>query len=636
MTKSYKASFFYFLIILPFIPAALAVGLFSECDPVFFWLCFTAGLLAILIGLGEPKYRCVPPVSFGFFLMAAVSMPGIFQNFLTTLGGSNEIREGTALFLALAINFSYAKKLNFPGLPIWIVPIFYALLTIAGHYGWIYIGWKTYIFLDIAAFALLASVPMYINFRKTLNESAALWDATYIACFSFLIFYSDNSAATLACLCAAIFVYVLPIAKKYHRFLRRKDGFYIVLGIISITATVLLSWFFFNAIPSQLQSRTMLGVVTILQYFDHFNFTKLLHLLFGYGWGSFQEFPVLNLFRLENFGMYESGSFQPTWEYINRNLLHSHNFFLETLLSSGLIGAGILLTMIYKWVNTIDKTDLAGRFFVVSYLILLTAWFQTPPVLIFCFLALVLVKENSREYHIPKFIWLSCGVFLMVFSCLELWSSISMTKHRFQSIQTFEEDIERFINDPAHNYDKFCSYKASNLIISNFSFELSKFSVNEALFFASIERAVIKTAKDYLDSRQKYNILSSIAIINFCHNYIALPGVTVSADCEFFKIFKKVLMLHIENFPERADMSIGFFVFCFDKIRDLKQVNSMADNVLATNPNHPVGLWFKGLAGLSLGGAKKQSLEKMQKAVKLGLQRYMPVDKTILKAIGIQ
>ena len=62
----------------------------------------------------------------------------------------------------------------------------------------------------------------------------------------------------------------------------------------------------------------------------------------------------------------------------------------------------------------------------------------------------------------------------------------------------------------------------------------------------------------------------------------------------------------------------------------------MANIVLEAAPGHPVGLWFKGLSGLTLGIEKKESLEKMQLAVKNGLCRFMPIPKELLKSLSVK
>lgn len=637
MSINLANKFFCLLVCIPFFSVFWPMGMFQESDIAFFGLWFVAGI-GVFLFINNFNTLKLPVVSYFFLVMALLSVLGAFQNDLVALGGINEIREGAATFLACSIIIVIGNHLNLQYLPLWLAPIAYGLLTIIGHYDWIHYGWMTYVFLDIAAFPLLASLPMYVIFRSSLKTSQHLWDAAYLAAFSFLFFYCDNKAAIIALLCALIFVYVLPLAKKFLSFLPRKDGGYIVFGLGFIAVMILISWTFFSQIPPQLQSRTLLGIVTVFHYFDNFTFSKLFHVLFGYGWGSYQEFPVLNLFRLENFTIYSSGSFNPNWEFLQRNLLHSHNLVLETLVSMGVVGVGVLLVFIYKWIESIDKKDWAGRVFIVSYLILLSAWFQTPPVLIFLLIAIALVKESTTSsITIPRFIWMGIGAFLIAFSCVELWSSVSLNKYQFKSIQSFEHDISKFINHPAHSYDKRSTYKASNMIIGGFSHGLSGLTKADVKYLPDVERSIVLVLQDYLNSPQQRNVVSSVHVINLCNTYASLQKVNILSKSDFFKLFKTIVLKHIAKFPERADMSIGFFNLCFDKLDNIKEVNEMADAVLSVMPNHPVGLWFKGLSGLSSSGVEKmQSLEKMRLAVKLGLCRFMPVPKELLANLGIQ
>ncbi len=635
MTLPFTNTYFYLLVFLRFIPVIWPLGAFQESDFAFFGLWFVAGGGALFLGFGKNEKLKVPVLASGFFLLAAFSVLGIFQNGLTTLGGINEIREGTATFLAMAILLVLGKHSSTKNVPFWLIPLAYGVLTIVGYYGLLRI--KTYVFLDIGAFALLASLPMYADFRKSLISFKRVWDILYATVFYYLLFLFTNEAATVGCLFALVFVLLLPISKKCVKFLPRNDGLYIVGGLIFIAIMILLSYLFLPALPAQLQSRTLLGIVSVSHYFDNFSFSKFFHLLFGYGWGSYQEFPVLNLFRLENFSMYADGSFKPNWEFLERNLLHSHNLILETLVSSGLVGVGLLLTIIYKWVENIDLSDWSARFFVVSYLILLSAWFQTPPVLIFSLLAMSLMKERvSYSFKVSRSVFLGCGLFLTVFSCSELWSSLVLNQHRYKTIQSFEKDVSMFLNHPAHSYDKFSTYKCSNRIIGQFSYGLSSATVIDDKYLPDIEKSVVCLMQDYLDSYQKRNVVSSVHIINLCNTFVSLPKVNILKNSELFRIFKAVVVKHISNFPERADMAIGFLNLCFDKMENMKETADMANIVLEAAPGHPVGLWFKGLSGLTLGIEKKESLEKMQLAVKNGLCRFMPIPKELLKSLSVK
>ncbi|MEI6628479.1 MAG: hypothetical protein WCN27_03640, partial [Alphaproteobacteria bacterium] len=485
-------NFYIILTFLPFISVAWPWGIFYESNWSVFGLWLAAGIC--LISNTKPIQAGILPI--GFFALGVFSLIGIVQNGLTSVVGINEIREGTATFLSLAIILvAVRSKQNYP---LWLCPVIYGVITILGFYGWTHLGWKTYVFLDIAAFAMLASIPMYTSFRSSVADSyKGLWDGLYVASFFYLIYYSDNDAAVIACACAAVFVFLLPLAKKYIKFLPKNDGFYIVAGLSAIALLVLYSWNFFSYLPLQLQSRTLLGIVTVLQYFDNFSFAKFMHILFGYGWGSFQEFPLLNLFSIENFSIYGSGSYKPNWEFLERNLLHTHNFILETMVSSGLVGVGVLLTFIYKWIQNIDSADWSGRFFVVSYLILLSAWFQTPPVLVFCLLAMISIKEKvTYKFDVPRLVSFTVGGALIFFACSEFWVSCRLDRYRFNDLKNFEVDTSEFINDPAHIYNKISTYKVSNRII-----EQAILAVGKAKSVSpEIERGVINLVADYMDS----------------------------------------------------------------------------------------------------------------------------------------
>ena len=255
------------LLLFPFLTIIFPIGIFHEANWSFFGLWLVAGISIIL----NSESKTVGFLPIGFFILSLFGILGVLQNGLTSLVGINEIREGTVTFLSLAIILATVQPKH--TLPSWVCPILYSIITIFGFYGWKYLGWKTYVFLDISAFTTLASVPMYVSFRSSISSQYRnLCDAFCIASFLCLIYYSDNDAATLACGCAAMFVFLLPLAKKYFNFLPKNDGFYIVGGLSLIALLVIISWKYFSYLPLQLQSRTLLGIVTILQYFDDLKF----------------------------------------------------------------------------------------------------------------------------------------------------------------------------------------------------------------------------------------------------------------------------------------------------------------------------------------------------------------------------
>ena len=505
-TSSTSYFFYCSLLIFPFISMFYPIGMFHESNWPVFGLWLFAGIS--LMSQKEPLIAGFLPIT--FFALALLGILGIFQNGLTSLVGINEIREGTITFLSAAIILTAFKPKD--DMPLWIIPILYSAITIFGFYGWKYLGWKTYVFLDISSFSTLASIPMYMHFRNSVAENLkSKWDAFYVALFLFLMYYADNDASIVACWCAAIFIFLLPLAKKHFKFLPKNDGFYIIGGLSAIAILVLASWNFFPYLPSQLQSRILLGIVTVLQYFEDFAFSKFMHVIFGYGWGSFQEFPLLNLFNIENFSVYSNGEYKPNWEFLERNLLHTHNLVLETLVSSGIIGVIILLTGIYKWVQNIDTKDWSGRFFITSYLILLCAWFQTAPVLIFCLFAMLCIKEKiTYKIQVPRLISCSLGLTLIFFAIAEFWVSHNLLKHKFSNIKNFKENALSFINDPAHIYEKIGTYKVSNRILS-----FATSTVQDAKSASQeIEEGIIILVEDYLESYQKRNVVSSVHIIN--------------------------------------------------------------------------------------------------------------------------
>ncbi len=176
-----QRNFFILLIFFSFVPIIWPTGIFQESDWAIFGLWFIAGFYALIF----PREVKISPLALGFLFLAAFSLFGVLQNNLTSIGGINEIREGTATSLALAILIVVGRQANMQSLPLWIAPILYGLITVAGCHGLLHL--KTYIFLDISAFPMLASIPLYVKFRQSLLRFQYLWDSTYVIAFLFLL-----------------------------------------------------------------------------------------------------------------------------------------------------------------------------------------------------------------------------------------------------------------------------------------------------------------------------------------------------------------------------------------------------------------------------------------------------------------
>lgn len=633
MTANLIFSLFLFL---PFIPVLLPYGTYQESDLAIAGIWCAGGLSAIYYGI--QRKITLTPISCLWLGMACIALLGVFQNNLGALTGINDMREGAFTFFAICVCIAFTKEhFTKTNLPFWIIPLAYGLLTVLGFFGWRDLGWKTYNFLDVYGFAMLASIPMYINFRKKINYAQFL-DAAYISFFALLLFYCDNKALNLACIVGLFLVFVWPIIKNKLSFLPKKDGLYFAGGVIALSIGILLSWFFFDKLILQLQSRTMLAIVTVLHFFDHFTIKEFFHLIFGYGWGSYQQFPVLNIFELDHFTVYADNAYKPNWEFLERNLLHSHNIVIETFISSGLVGVSALTYGIYKVTNYIANNDYAARFYWVSFLLLYSAWFQMPTTIPFSIIAMALMnEEKSFQFKLPKIPTCLFGIFLIVFAGWDFYASYKTTTRPHDTIKNFAQEMNEFLNDPAHKYDQLAGGKCSNYIMSTATATLPKFdATKDSKFIPDIEKSIINAAQDFLQSGQNNNVVSFVHLINLCNALANLKDNKLPLSLKFHEVFKELVLELLKKFPTRADMAMGYLNWKFDVLQDFQAAESMADELLKAYPDHPLGLAIKSLIGLSKGTNQQMHTNNLKKAINNGLNRFMPVPPEVLKALGIQ
>jgi hypothetical protein len=627
---------FSFFLFLPFIPILFPYGTYQESDLAIAGIWCAGGLSAIYYGL--KRKITLTPISAMWIAMSALSLLGILQNKLGTLTGINDIREGTFTFFAICMCIVFCKEhINKTNFSFWIFPLAYGVITVLGFYGWRDFGWKTYNFLDVYGFAMLASLPMYIDFRQKITQKI-LWDCAYTSCFALLLFYCDNKALNLACVVGLFFVFVWPIIKNKLSSLPKKDGIYVASGLVVLSIFILLSWFFFRYLPLQLQSRTMLAIVTILHFFDHFSLKELFHLIFGYGWGSYQQFPVLNIFQLDHFTVYTDNSYKPNWEFLERNLLHSHNIVIETFISAGLLGVSLLTYGIYKVTNHLSNKDYIGRFYWVSFLLLYSAWFQMPTTIPFTVMAMALMKEDiSFNFKLPKIPTCLFGIFLITFACWDFYASYKLVTRAHENIKTFANEMNEFLTDKSHAYDQWTGGKCSNYVMGNATATLSKFdSAKDSKYVADIELSVIAAVEDFMKSPQNKNLVTFVHLINLCNALANLKNNQVQLSKKFDAVFKELVLQFLILFPSRADMAMGYLNWKFDILHDFTAAEIMANGVLNAYPNHPLGLAIKSLIGLSRGENPQPHKNSLIIAIKSGLNRFMPVPPEMLQALGIQ
>lgn len=559
-------------------------------------------------------------------------------------GGSPHIAEGVLTFIAsgiLACNFSiltriatYRKIIFTTAL---LVGLTISALTIIGSMespfmSWRYWQWAPYFFPDFLSFIDIALAALYLSIRKDL-KGKYLNDIVAITLFTLIAYYASNKS-----LAYGIVFSILATSIGFFPASWRRNLLHLSFFGLSFALTILITFYddFSKAFPESLKSFADLSTITSRTWLSKVTFVDLWvapltwewiqQLFIGKGWGTFNNISASNMFLIDQISIFSGKEYNPSWELVHRDLLHTHNILTNYFHSIGLLGVSLYLYIQYKLLNSLSQNCfLIGVAFLISYQIQLLFWFQfiiTIPFTLLTF-SILFRKRTPIPWSIylkPKAA-LGFTVLLLAFSSVQGVITWGYQKDLKDKAPPTKKLVDTLISAPYIRLEAHLGAQrqvgSARLFATALQSELEKEPQELVAYSLKLVNHLKSLSKDgnYLSNNVAINILSELA---------SKPEALRFLDARTFKIWEQLAKDHIDIMPYRTDILLPFFNL-YQTLGKETPVLEFTRKICERNPRDSIGLWFMGSSFLKNPERFDAAMCTLQKSIREGIERFMPV-----------
>ncbi|MHA1558270.1 MAG: hypothetical protein ACTSXG_00450 [Alphaproteobacteria bacterium] len=595
------------------------------------------------------------PLVWWWFLISLISFStGIFRaNPLRIFTGTPSIAEGILTFLSMgtlsfvAIIVSSSIKAKKPIIFAFFVSAFGTILLslLASKTSRFHIqGFecvKFFGFLDFLSYVIVSIPVAYFIFFK--NRLPLFIHLLFGIFFIFLTFSCDNKSLEYS---FAIYIPTIIFYFLFRCYLHRNILSHIsFFGInISLTFFVIFYDYFVPYLPSFItnnltfESRMFLANVPLLDLVkkSFWDFSDWLRILFGSGWGFFHKFVLGNLFLLKNFSLFNNTTWKPSWEFIDRDLLHTHNIWVETFCATGIFGVIALVIYASYLIRSVKKEHFfIAHFFFRFFWIQKIFWFQFVQTIPFTIFVHALV---CRKPVIPFDISLNkikrvlqiTSVILIIWPLFHIFAVVDIKRLGYVEIY---EDLEKVYGKSyTKYYEALIGGQRQIGYIKQITFTVldrlrdSKIEKNEdpSLFVTSASNvafALFNTTKSEFNP-QAYiiplNIYSELSQIQITKPYFF-------ASKENLERWQKIATEFMEKFPYRIDVLIPLLTVLLEMENSDTLIVSFSRKTLLYDPLNPIASWFLGVTYLKNVETYNEGINLLSAALENKVDRYIPI-----------
>ncbi len=358
----------------------------------------------------------------------------------------------------------------------------------------------------------------------------------------------------------------------------------------------------------------------------------------GLGWGTYED----HIARYLPTGWLDIADFKRTqWDGLRDDHFHSHNMFVETLNAIGIMGCiGLLLYMLSFPIvakRTMQKPAILTS---AGFMAWASLWFLFP--INQAFLALASISISKGIYPFKKLTKAYISPFSMrtILSIIALMQASAMlmtfsTAWNGNSYEPKGLTPEQAVENCPLEYNDFA---AGGLHLSRFILDRVRYTIDITDRDKKPERKEVEghirslnhlfcQADQYV---QTHNTNARLKIAKLMARGEILFGLNEYLDEQtkdfYYTGWKHDLNAWLMENPGRSDQAIPYFLYHME-IGQEGRMQETVDLIYKHNSEDPVGLWFKGLSLLSHPHTSAQGIELMRKALKHGIERFMPVEK---------
>lgn len=505
-------------------------------------------------------------------------------------------------------------------------------------------GFTPYYFYDFSAFLPLALIPILCFSFKQNQKKLVLWLALWAA-YIFFTYQSDNRIAIAYSVLGVGFFLFLWFVKFIPPNLKEKlssatVGFIIVavLVIHAVVAYSPISHSFYKIFNNY-------SIMTIMSrsFLTQISFESVLSephgILTGTGWGMFTE---------------ELAKYMPTnwidftmdpkeqWDGFRIDHFHSHNMFGEAFYSAGIFALIAFTTFVLSIPLYAKKhLKLAAIIFSGGFAGIGSFWFFMPLNIPFMTLACGALSNNKTfNFKFPK----TAALSLLIIVFLSQAIGSYMTLHTALNTNSYlPHDLtikEAQQNCPVEIKD----FGAGGLHLAKLLTNRSRYITESLEEWTKEDPDIIP--KQIADTLPKINHLFCQSEI-YVHKHKAsmrlkmarlivrsevliafAPWIDQETVDYYYNGWEKDMRAIIEELPQRSDIAVPFLLWHLNHGQE-DIMNKMTDLIIERNPNHPVGMWFKGIGLTAKPETAQEGVALMRKALEDGVQRFVPVEPSL-------
>jgi len=517
--------------------------------------------------------------------------------------------------------------------------------------------WAPVFFSDFMGFLPIAFLPVAWHYRDLFKKPATRYGYA-IGCIAFILFttyYAQNRTLypayaiggfTYLALCLPIFP-KMDFTKRFALYLFAGLTFLsIVISFYDTLSSYLPDYFSDTLIFATLKSRMNLAKMTFLDLlYRPWDLSFWADILFGHGWGGYNNGVLSNMFLMNELSLFTQTKWAPTWEFVNRDLLHSHNLLIETFHAIGILGLGCFLFGKYFMLRALNPSGrFIGVLFMVSLCILLTFWFQLPQTFPYTLFATLLVFSSPRSpqptgricHYLPhnlpvkplKTTLMTAGALMLCFSLTHGIYAYRLGTTLFpQEGQKIADKTRELIETDITAYDKHLGgYRTLHLskiyvgIIFDILEKKEKTDVENTL------NMVTTLARFGAEDRLGSNLSAILFRVNQFNDLATKTKTSkvLLANKELLQEWDTAVDHALEYLPFRSDILIPYLSHL-----TLHKRWDRLDHVLKGITSHKeddiIAHWFQGMRFMNQDRTYPKGLMMLKEALRGGITRFMPI-----------
>jgi len=352
--------------------------------------------------------------------------------------------------------------------------------------------------------------------------------------------------------------------------------------------------------------------------------------LIGRGWGHTQRDFSASLSQVD------AKIWDQSWDAPQRDIFHSHNAYIEALLSAGApAAAGVTLLVVFvAWYSPLRTLALAGAF-ALGYAALSSLWFQLSLTIPITAIAFAAMSSRLNRYSPVSFSPILIMVLLVSTFAAQIWTSTKLFKfatevitveaqaYEFQSNRSASESKCAEFPDDSWRGNVFLAHQLTRHLRNAKS--SPEATLNDPAIFQALGNYYCLSELRGLEQHSKS--LLRIALVAQSE-FAFLPQFEPLKDQYPFNgvTWTRVANAYLKLAPKRTDVTLPYLAWLLQN-KEITRLNLYIHKMLTIEANDPVGLWFLGVSLLTDGTAthRTRGLEALRKSIEFGIEQLMPV-----------